>query len=315
MKKTIFLKLLLTSSIFLIGSIEPASAKIKDFSCNSKNGRTIATVETHSGTINLIDWHKNYRRISIDGNPASLCQEVSRRMSKYARSGNLNYISIAKFNNRYFVCASDRTGNCIPDDLGLLFTIQSSQAPENILKELFGDIPSNAIVREDKLVVDFNRLLDSKLPDSSIDTASIRYRCTERRGNPITVAETSRGTIELIVWKSTFFANSGYTPASRCAIVSQRFQTHSDAKTLQFISFGTINNQPVICVSNRSGNCRSNGLLLTLEPRDNAEQVLTELFNYKRPARRGGRVKTKTVIPINIVLERKPVITTERRFN
>ena len=140
MKQTNFFKIILTSTIFLTGLSKPVSAKIKDFSCNLQNGRAIATVETISGNINLIDWHKNHSRIATYSNPASLCQEVSARMRKYAKSGNLNYLSIAKFSNRYFVCASDRTGNCISDDLGLLFTIQASQSPQRILQELFGDI-------------------------------------------------------------------------------------------------------------------------------------------------------------------------------
>ncbi len=315
MKKNTFLKILLTSGILIIGLSKPASAKIKDFSCQFKDGRTIATVEMIAGKINLIDWHKNYHRISNYTTPGSICQEVSARMSKFASLGSLNYISVARFDNRYFVCASDRTGKCIANDLGLLFTIQSNYNPQIILKELFGNIPDAAIVRSDRLVIDFNRLLESKLPGSTVNRAAIRYRCIDRGGTPISVADTDRGTIELIVWKSTFFAASGYTPNLRCEIVSQRFQKHSDANNLQYVSFGRMNQRPIICVSDRFGNCKNNGLLLTLEPRDNPERVLGELFDLTRPVTRGGRRRNKTVFSVNRILEQKPVITRESQSN
>ncbi|MGF1486779.1 MAG: hypothetical protein ACFBSE_06655 [Prochloraceae cyanobacterium] len=55
MKPISFLKILVTSSIFFIALNKPASAKVKDFSCNFQDGRTIAVVETRSGKIDLID--------------------------------------------------------------------------------------------------------------------------------------------------------------------------------------------------------------------------------------------------------------------
>ena len=111
-----------------------------------------------------------------------------------------------------------------------------------------------------------------------------QYRCENNQ----TIAHTRRGKIALIVWKSEFFANSGYTTEKRCQMVSNRFQSFSDAKKLRFLSTGIMNNQPVICISNRSGNCIRNGLLLTLEPNDNPEQVLKDLFDISARTSGGG---------------------------
>lgn len=321
-------RILLTSSTFFLllqSQTAKATIRIGEFTCNSTKRGTIATVTTALGNIDLINWQENYWRISNRYDPGTICEEVSRRMEKYQRMGRLNYLSVAKFNRTYFICASDRNGTCIERDFGLLFTVESERNPEIILQELFGDIPDSAIVKEDRLVIDFNRLLESKLAKKNnlenrdnrdnlenryapINTNSIRYRCVQKKGTPITIAETNRGTIELIIWKSNFFSASGYTPRYRCSIVSQRFQQQSNAKNLKYISYGIMNRQPIICVSDRVGNCQPNGLLLTLEPRDNAEPVLSELFNYQRPVTRGRRQNYKTVIPIDRVLQQRQTV-------
>jgi Circadian oscillating protein COP23 len=128
------------------------------------------------------------------------------------------------------------------------------------------------------------------------------YSCENNR----TVVYTPRrGKIELIVWKSDFFAQSGFTAESRCQVVSARFQKFADAQKLKFVSTGTINNQAVICVSNRSGECLSNGVLLTLEPTDNPKQVLNDLFNLSARSSGGGITRgdgDKTVIDVTRLL-------------
>ena len=143
---------------------------------------------------------------------------------------------------------------------------------------------------------------------------SVEYRCIDRNGTPATVAYTARGPIELIVWKSQYFSGSGYTPESRCVEVTSRFQQHSDAKNLRYISTGMVNKHNVICVSEDSGNCKSDGLLITLQYDDNPEQVMRELFNLAARKSGGGITRVgsrnrplKETIDIDKYLAESPV--------
>lgn len=125
-------------------------------------------------------------------------------------------------------------------------------------------------------------------PSQANSKPSVKYSCIDRQGYPTTLAHTERGTIELIVWKKEYFSGSGYTPARRCQEVTSRFQQHSDGSNLRYISTGITNGYKVICVSDRSGNCQSNGLLITIQPDDNPETVMRDLFNLAARSSSGG---------------------------
>ena len=145
---------------------------------------------------------------------------------------------------------------------------------------------------------------------------SVQYRCIERDGIPTTIANTHKGAIELIAWKSNYFSGSGYTPQFRCQEVTGRFQRHSDAKNLRYISTGIMNRQKVICVSEKSGNCKPNGLLITLQNNDNPEQVMRDLFNLAARKSGGGISRTggsrsrpfKEMIDMDKFLAESPVM-------
>ena len=131
------------------------------------------------------------------------------------------------------------------------------------------------------------------------------YRCIMRNGKPTTVVETKRGKIELIVWESKFFGSSGWSPQKRCQAVTQRFQQFSDSGTLRLITSGRMNNQPVICVGeNKAGQgvvCKSTGLLITLQPKDNAQQVMKDLFNISARVSGGGITRSASgTVTINM---------------
>lgn len=128
-----------------------------------------------------------------------------------------------------------------------------------------------------------------------------QYRCEDNR----TVVHTRRGTIEMIVWKSDYFLDGGYSAARRCNMVAQRFQSFSDAKKLKYLATGKMNYQPVICVSDRSGNCMNNGLLLTLESQDDPDQVLKDLFDISARTSGGGIARAdrdKTIVDFTRLL-------------
>ncbi len=104
------------------------------------------------------------------------------------------------------------------------------------------------------------------------------YSCNLDEDTPVTIARTSRGDKPIIRWKSNFFISSGYTPEKRCMEVSERLQTYYQSGLLHHITTGVMNQEPVICVTRtKGGDC--SGLLITLEPGDNPEQVLKGLLD------------------------------------
>jgi Circadian oscillating protein COP23 len=105
---------------------------------------------------------------------------------------------------------------------------------------------------------------------------------------PMTLARTQRGNVEMIRWKSTFFKNSAddFMPMNRCTEVSRRFQDFYNQGILSYLTTGKMNAQNVICVAEEYGGPCS-GLLLTLEPKDDPQQVLQELMNVRTRASSG----------------------------
>jgi hypothetical protein len=137
------------------------------------------------------------------------------------------------------------------------------------------------------------------------DNSPIQYRCLQRKGVPATVAYTSRGMVELIRWQHNYFNSHEYTPERRCQEVSDRFQQHALIKDLRFISTGVVNNYKVICISEQTGNCQANGLLLTLDPDDNSQEVLQNLFSLNA-GRKTGRLLSGAglLIPVNTQIKK-----------
>jgi Circadian oscillating protein COP23 len=131
-------------------------------------------------------------------------------------------------------------------------------------------------------------------------SSSIQYRCLQRKGVPATVAYTSRGMVELIRWQDNYFNSSEYTPERRCQEVSDRFQQHAQINDLRFISTGVVNNYKAICISEQTGHCQANGLLLTLSPNDNSQEVLRNLFSLEAGRKTGGLLSgMRSFIPVN----------------
>ncbi|NCO78952.1 MAG: hypothetical protein GW795_07200 [Cyanobacteria bacterium] len=128
--------------------------------------------------------------------------------------------------------------------------------------------------------------------NSFAQKAKNSYKCINNKGIPTTVVDTSRGRIQLIVWQSDFFRNSGWTPQKRCQEVTARFQKFSDSGSLRYVTTGLIDKKyPAICVGQKTPGqgytCTKNGLLLTLQSDDNPNEVLKTLFN--NAAQVGGK--------------------------
>ena len=91
-----------------------------------------------------------------------------------------------------------------------------------------------------------------------------------------TVAWNPENKKPIVIWKRQDFSGNNYPPQTRCQEVSPRFQQAYDTGTFKYITYGKMNDQPVICTASTVGDdCQS--LLITLKHQDNAEQTLEEL--------------------------------------
>ncbi|AFZ45568.1 hypothetical protein PCC7418_3454 [Halothece sp. PCC 7418] len=290
-------------SSFLISSTSSV-AQSNRYNCVSKEGELVTTFQGKNQAIELINWQEV--ESLIDGDDiAKACLEFSSRLQRLMSNNNLGFIALGTLNNQYFLCTANQSGNCTGNNFGFLIMLKNKINTEDVLKHFFDNsLIENSQGNSQKKVVNLNQPSgtnpsqsspnhDSESPSNTTATQpqpSIQYFCLNERGDkPVTVVDTKRGRIELIIWKSEFFSGTGYTPQRRCDQVTARFQQHSDAKTLRYISTGTMNRQPVICVAkNDAGDCRNDGLLITLQPQDNPNQVLRELFNLRERADSGG---------------------------
>ena len=153
-------------------------------------------------------------------------------------------------------------------------------------------------------------IIGFSLPSQSQHKSKNIYTCLRTTGYPSTVVDTSRGRIELIVWKSDRFRQSGWSPQKRCEEVTRRFQKFSDNKVLRYVATGTINRQKVICVAQKKPTgirCRKDGLLITLEPNDNPSKVLDELFDISSRVSLGG-LSRGTILDLDEFLQAVPLM-------
>ncbi len=99
-------------------------------------------------------------------------------------------------------------------------------------------------------------------------------------GVPVTFARTPIGAIPIINWVSDYFGDSGYTPERRCQEVSGRFQSAYNQGTLNYITTGYKNGQPVVCTSSSNGGPCSM-VLFTLKPGSDASRTVQQLFDIR----------------------------------
>jgi hypothetical protein len=110
--------------------------------------------------------------------------------------------------------------------------------------------------------------------------SDLKFSCGTSKGAPATVAQTSRGAVPIIRWVSNTFTEAGFSPAYRCQLVSTKFQEYYKAGTLNFLTTGIANGQPVVCVAaTKGGPCA--GVLFTLRPGSDPWQTLTRLMNVR----------------------------------
>jgi hypothetical protein len=102
------------------------------------------------------------------------------------------------------------------------------------------------------------------------------FWCSISTGVPVTVYKNPKGAVEpWIEWTSDYFSGSGYDPATRCQLVSQRLETYRRQRVLKYITAGQMNGQNVICTANQvNGLCQN--LIYTLRP---GQDPIGSLYN------------------------------------
>ncbi|MFB2920928.1 COP23 domain-containing protein [Aerosakkonema funiforme] len=129
---------------------------------------------------------------------------------------------------------------------------------------------------------------DPKPPEQGdnppIATITQTFYCDPTSGR-VTIDRTENGDRPLIRWVSNRFTPWGYDPRLRCEQVSARLREYRASGDLDLnrITYGRVNRRTVLCIArperfleSSATRCRGGLLILTLEPRQNPEQVLRE---------------------------------------
>ncbi len=120
----------------------------------------------------------------------------------------------------------------------------------------------------------------------------VRFFCGQSQGAPATMVERidkSKPASVIVRWTSDYFTASGFSPATRCAMVSQKFQ-EAYAKNQNFVFTTSIENgHPVVCsAESRGGACTTT--LYTIK-KGKQDPILTML--------RLDKVRTGAAGPLN----------------
>lgn len=117
------------------------------------------------------------------------------------------------------------------------------------------------------------------------ELSEVSFFCGQDGSTPATIAKAKDDhQIFVILWKSDVFKRAGYDPETRCKQVSARFEEYNNGKFFTYLAAGKLNGQSVICLTSKpEGSCGDDsvplhqGLLFTLNPRQNPNQTLEEL--------------------------------------
>jgi len=153
-----------------------------------------------------------------------------------------------------------------------MFVSNPIKKSENIMKQqlLTKVLATTACALSGLLTVAFQPSYAQRAPRES------RFRCSTSTGAPVTVYQNPHGALEpWIEWTSHYFSGSGYDPATRCQLVSQRLETYRRQRVLKYITAGQMNGQNVICTANQvNGRCQN--LIYTLRP---GQDPIGSLYN------------------------------------
>jgi hypothetical protein len=134
-----------------------------------------------------------------------------------------------------------------------------------------------------------------------------QFICGSAEGYPATIARTKRGEFPVIVWRSDYFSGAGWTPERRCQEVSARLQTYQSQGRLTYLAAGYMNNMPVICTVSSKEAQSCEGLVFTLQYRENSSETLEQhaLARLERLRPMSSRATAAPLYESNV--QRRPI--------
>ncbi|MEL7124345.1 MAG: COP23 domain-containing protein [Bacteroidota bacterium] len=117
------------------------------------------------------------------------------------------------------------------------------------------------------------------LPRPNLAQRPPKYFCGPAYGLPATLVRTEVQNYILIHWVREI---GGVSPEKRCEEISNRFERFDRSGLLKYLRTDTVNGSPVICVTEyRDRSCSSTGVLITLDQKDDANEILRDLLNTR----------------------------------
>lgn len=138
---------------------QPVKSKIR-YECKNEANKLSTVAHTERGVIELIVWESNY--FGSNWSPTKRCEAVTQRFQQFSDQRLLRFVSTGSLNNYNVICISEKQGNCI--DQGLLITLEHSDQPTRVLRQLFNYRTSIRRGPRTKEVIDFERLLNERTP-------------------------------------------------------------------------------------------------------------------------------------------------------
>jgi len=145
---------------------QPIQPKIR-YECRNAADQLSTVAHTERGMIELIVWESDY--FGSNWSPAKRCETVSQRFQQFSDQQLLRFVSTGNLNNYNVICISEQAGKCL--DQGLLLTLEQNDKPTRILRQLF-NYRASIHRGPQKVVIDFERLLNQRTPISTPDTST-----------------------------------------------------------------------------------------------------------------------------------------------
>lgn len=126
------------------------------------------------------------------------------------------------------------------------------------------------------ITLGFNLSIPQAQADNEVQFFCDNSYDSESGALPTTFARTSRGKIPIIRWRNEDFIDADFSLQQRCDAFSYRFQRAYDKDSFSVITNSKINNQPVICATNKYRE-PCNELLMILHPEENVILVFNNI--------------------------------------
>lgn len=163
-------------------------------------------------------------------------------------------------------------------------------------------------------------------PTPNPGSGRYKFVCEEDNDPPTTFVVTPDNQKRTFIqWKSDFFnkaiAKEPYPPERRCREVTNRMNQYLESGSPRYITNGSINKEPVLCVTDRKGH-DCTGLLYTLQKNiQDPDKVLREFLELNRKNFKGNPLvespSCRTYIDMKAMIEGKldieEVVCTEQK--